>query len=146
MKTTKNILIGVVAILTLLLFFQACDKSNGTDFTGKYTIEKGETINIPQNTKLAQLTFQESTDSRCPINANCVWQGAAQAKFIVKTEQKEQTLDLCLGGCDVIAKNRKQKLSINGEVYFVELVELTPYPTTEKPLQTPKATLLVQKK
>ncbi len=146
MKTTKNILLGIVAILTLLLIFQACEKTNTIDFSGKYVIKVGETISVPQNSKLALLTFQEYTDSRCPINVNCVWEGAAQGKFKLKTEQNEQTIELCLGGCNVISKPTLQEFNVNGVTYTVKLIELTPYPGSSQANEIAEATILVQKK
>lgn len=146
MKTTKNILLGIVVILTFLLFFQACEKSNNVDFSGKYVIKVGETKNVPQNANLANLTFQEYTDSRCPANAQCVWQGAAQAKFKLKTDQSEQLIELCLGACDVISKNTNQEFTVNAVQYTVKLIELTPYPGKSNANEKAEATVWVQKK
>lgn len=146
MKTTKNILLGIVVILTFLLFFQACEKTNALDFSGKYVIKVGETKNVPQNTNLATLTFQEYTDSRCPANAQCVWQGVAQAKFKLKTDQNEQLIELCLGACDVISKNTNQEFTVNGVIYTVKFIELTPYPGTGNANEKAEATIVVQKK
>lgn len=146
MKTTKNILLGIVAILTLLLFFQACEKTSNVDFSGKYVIKIGETINVPQSSNLALLTFQEYTDSRCPANVNCVWEGVAQGKFKLKLDQNEQLVELCIGGCNVIAKPTNQEFSVNGVTYSVNLLELRPYPGSGKANEKSEATLLVQKK
>ena len=146
MKTTKNILLGIVAILTLLLFFQACEKSRTIDFSGKYVIKVGESKNVPQNTTFANLTFQEYSDSRCPANAQCVWQGVAQAKFKLKTDQNEQLIELCLGACDVISKNTNQEFTVNGVIYTVKFIELTPYPGTGNANEKAEATIVVQKK
>lgn len=146
MKTTKNVLLGLVVILTLLIFFQACTKSTITDIPEKYIIKEGETIHIPQNTKLGELTFLNYTDSRCPINAYCVWQGAALANFKIKTDREEQNIELCLGGCEVIKKNKKQKFVVNGVLYEAELIELHPYPGMDKTTEIAQATVLVQKK
>ena len=141
MKTTKNILIGFVVILTLLLFFQACEKTNAIDFSGKYVIKVGETISVPQNTKLATLIFQEYSDSRCPANVNCIWEGVAQAKFKLKTTQNEQNIELCLGGCDVITKPTNQEFNVNGVIYTVKLIEITPYPGTSQANEKAEATI-----
>ncbi len=146
MKTTKNILLGIVAILTLLLFFQACEKSNHTDFSGKYMIKVGETKSIPQSSKLATLTFQEYTDSRCPVNVNCIWEGAAQAKFLLKINQNEQMVELCIGGCNVISKATTQDFNVNGVIYSAKLITLTPYPGSSNANEKAEATILVQKK
>ena len=146
MKTTKNILSAIAVMLTLLLFFQACEKSSNVDFSGKYVIKVGDTISVPQNTKLATLIFQEYSDSRCPANVNCVWEGAAQGKFKLKTEQYEQMIELCLGGCNVITKPTNQEFNVNGVVYTVKLIELTPYPGTSNANEKAEATILVQKK
>ena len=101
---------------------------------------------MPQNTKLALLTFQEVTDSRCPANVNCVWEGAAQGKFKLKIDQNEQIIELCLGGCNVISKTIYQEFNVNGVTYTVKLFELTPYPGTSKTNEKAEATILVQKK
>ena len=145
MKTTKNILLGIVGILTLLLFSQACEKSSNSDFSGKYTIQLGESIKVPQNSKLALLTFQEYSDSRCPEGKTCIWEGVAQGKFQLKTDQNEQIIDLCLGGCYAISKPDAQEFKVNGVNYTVKMIEVTPYPGTSKANEKVKATILVQK-
>lgn len=146
MKTTKNILLGLVVILTLLVFFQACEKSNTVDYSGKYLIKIGETKNFPQNTKLATLTFQEYTDKRCPINTDCIWYGSTQGIFKLKIDQNQQTLELCFGSCNTIAKPANQEFTVNGVTYSVNLIELTPYPGSSQANEKAEATILVKKK
>lgn len=146
MKTIKNILLGVASLLTVLMFFQACEKSSNIDYSGRYIIKLGETINVPQNSEMAKLTFLESSDSRCPVNVNCIWQGVGQTKFKLKTAQSEQNFELCTGGCNVISMDRKPEIVVNGVTYIVELVNLSPYPGTGKPDEKVEATILVQKK
>lgn len=143
MKTTKNILLGVVAMLTLLVFFQACDKIAHTDFEGTHVLEKNMAKQVVAGGKQVWMEVKEITDSRCPINVECVWAGIATAK-ISFDDLPENTVELCLGACDVVSKPRIQEITINSVIYTVELKDVTPYPGDKQ--EDKKATIVITKK
>lgn len=64
------------------------------------------------------------SDSRCPINANCVRQGEAIVRFKIKIEQSSQiSIDL----------PTRTDTIING--YKFSFISLNPYPNTEMPIR-----------
>lgn len=144
MKRTKLILSSIALILTVLVFVQACKKGNAVDLSGTYTISAGENLHIPENRNTATISASNFADSRCPINADCVWAGVAIGNFTFKDNANEQTIELCLGACDVVKKNKTQDISLNGINYTLELTEVTPYPGTTK--ENSKATIVLKKK
>lgn len=70
------------------------------------------------------------SDSRCPANAMCIWQGAAVAKFTL-TKNKE-THSFVLSTTDMPDGTYKKEINLMG--YKIEFVNLSPYPGT---VQTP---------
>ena len=145
MKTTKNILLGFVAILTLLMFFQACDKISYTEFEGTHVLEKNMAKQVVAEGKQIWMEIKEIEDSRCPVNANCVWAGVATTK-ISFDDIPENTIELCLGACDVVNKPKTREVKIKDIIYIVELKDLSPYPKFgEKPSES-RATIIINKK
>lgn len=145
MKTTKNILLGLVVVLTLLVFFQACEKTSETYFIGTHVLEKNMAKQVVAEGKQIWIEAKEFTDSRCPINVECVWAGVATAK-ISFDDTPEGTIELCLGACDVVSKPKTQEININSIVYTVELKDLTPYPEFGVKQEEKKATIIIKKK
>lgn len=66
------------------------------------------------------------SDSRCPANAMCIWQGAAIAKFSL-TKNKEPH-SFVLSTVDMPDGSYKKDTVLSG--YKIEFVNLTPYPGT----------------
>lgn len=145
MKTTKNILLGVVVVLTLLMFFQACEKTSEINFIGTHILEQNKAKETIAEDKKIWIEAYEFTDSRCPINVDCVWAGIATTK-IRFDDTPEGIIELCLGACDVVSKPRIQEITINNITYTVELKDLNPYPKFgEKPTEL-RATIIINKK
>jgi len=62
------------------------------------------------------------SDSRCPENANCVWAGNAEVRFIFSDNASEEKFTLKTN------PGLKTETVIHG--YRIQLVKLTPYPNT----------------
>jgi hypothetical protein len=59
--------------------------------TDTLTIKMGETVASGNfSIKLDSIT----NDSRCPMGFNCIWEGSADAKLIVKKDNNSQTIKL----------------------------------------------------
>ncbi len=80
-KQTKSILLGVAVLLTFLVFFQACEKSDSKGLIGTLILPVNETKTVSQQGKSIAVTASDFKDSRCPINADCIWQGYASVKI-----------------------------------------------------------------
>ena len=131
-KQIKIVLRGVIILLTLLVFFQACEKSDSTDLMGSLTLSANETKNVAHQGKNITITASDFNDSRCPPNANCIWEGYASVKITFKDDVKTQDIVLCLGGCNIVTIPVIDKVTLNGTTYKIKLEEITPYPTTDK--------------
>jgi hypothetical protein len=73
------------------------------NFSCEKALESNQPLIIPINTCLDKKANKESIefcfdqlleDSRCPINAVCVWQGVAKAKFSLKINGETKTFEL----------------------------------------------------
>ena len=131
-KQTKTVLLSVIVLLTLLLFFQACEKSDSTGLIGTITLADKETQTIVHQGKSITITASDFNDSRCPTNANCIWEGIAIVKITFKDDVKTQELNLCLGGCNIAQTPKIGTVTLNRTTFKITLEEITPYPTTDK--------------
>jgi hypothetical protein len=71
------------------------------------------------------------SDSRCPINAICVWQGEATVQFSMTVNGQQQTFKLSTA--DMLPQFRNDTTVFG---YHVRLVDVKPYPGD--PSQSPK--------
>lgn len=131
-KQTKTVLLGVIVLLTFLLFFQACEKVDSKSLVGTLVLTANEPKTVVHQGKNITVTATEFKDSRCPINADCVWQGNASVKITFKDDVKEQEITMCLGACSVVSVPLPNTITLNGTTYKIKLEEITPYPTLDK--------------
>ena len=117
-----------IALVVLGLFVNSCSKSGllkeGTIELGVHKCIKGRISGDNLN-----LCFDELiSDSRCPINAMCIWQGTAVAKFSLKKNNETTTFELATIN---MSPNYRKDTIIMG--YQIEFVDLLPYPGTYTP-------------
>ncbi len=87
-------------------------------------IDIGTCSNRTIGSKTVQICFEELLeDSRCPANANCIWQGVARAKFLMKLNGNETSFDLSTTDLSPHYVNER---TIMG--YKVRLINIFPYP------------------
>lgn len=111
----------VFAAITLL--FTACQKDDDVTIPGEVTLKMGQTVQFRPNAPA--LTFLSITeDSRCPMNAACIWRGRAVAAFRAISEGKE--LDFSLSDYDNTYLYPRQSTWFFG--HRIELLEVTPWP------------------
>ncbi len=60
-------------------------------------------------------------DSRCPINANCIWAGNAEARFVFFESGNSIKFNLTIAG------DSGTETEIQG--YHIKLLQLNPYPS-----------------
>lgn len=76
-----------------------------------------------------------SEDSRCPEGVSCIWAGAAVAQVeVMGTTTRPMTLNLAT--TDNTGRNYSRSAGFNG--YTISLIEVTPYPKSEKGTQALK--------
>lgn len=137
-KQTKNVLVSIIALLIVLIFIQACEKTSSTSLIGTLSISENETKTVSHQGKNITIKATDFKESRCPINANCIWQGYASVKITFKDDVKEQELILCTSGCSVANIPIVDKVTLNGTTYKLKLENITPYPVLNQPSQEPK--------
>ena len=79
--------------MLLVLLLPACKKEAAS--LGNVTVELEQCTRINEGQDKLQLCFDAIVqDSRCPINANCVWQGVAVVRFTLLLNGQEHQLEL----------------------------------------------------
>jgi hypothetical protein len=117
----------IPAFLIVMIVFSGCEKdSNGTgQFTGI------DSLAVPADTCISKTygndhivyCLDSVADSRCPINANCVWQGVATANLKININQVNHQVKLHTQTGMSIYPNDTTLAGFN-----FKLVNVTPYP------------------
>lgn len=85
------ILMRPYVIILLGLIISSCgnDESTcGNSFEVPFEIREGRTFCLPNNTSIF---IEEITESYCPCNVDCIWEGEAQVTFTASGELGEVT-------------------------------------------------------
>ncbi|MGZ5286617.1 MAG: hypothetical protein ACXWB9_05500 [Flavisolibacter sp.] len=111
-------------VLSAILFMAvSCKKSR--EYEGLAIKENNcKTVHIGgQDVKIC---FEELTeDSRCPANANCVWEGAAKGRFKLSVNTSSSTFNLATLTLPPHYQNEAVALG-----YKIKLLNVFPYPGT----------------
>jgi len=85
-----------------------------------------------------KITFLNVTsDSRCPSDVTCIWQGQAGIKLDVRKGEVESTVSLSIGG-----DSSPEESIFNS--YLIQLVDLSPYPISTKNIQPEEYTVTIK--
>ena len=123
-QTAKMKLLLYIALATFTAFY-SCSKSRDLkeEAGGLKLHECLDSIIAEDNLKLC---FDAViSDSRCPANAMCVWQGTVVAKFIFTKNSQAHTLELST--LDMPPTYNKDTVLMG---YKIEFITLAPYPGT----------------
>lgn len=71
------------------------------------------------------INLDSVSDSRCPSDVQCIWQGEAKATITFKEEGKKETKEFVLGGEPYVVFSK----------YKVSVLEITPYPKSDKQIK-----------
>jgi hypothetical protein len=114
---------SVILLLFLVLLFVSCNKDEASV---KFLLEDKFEINQVFQSEINDLKFSitEINDSRCPSNANCNWQGAAEVKIQVTSPFK---------GTVTLNTFNNRTDTLNS--YSFELIEVTPYPISTETIE-----------
>ena len=125
----KTFLLGLLCLAAI-----ACDtKEDAAPQT------KLETTLVSSGTKSAlklagedlKIQLIEASDSRCPINADCVTAGAADLKFNVSDGANGVDVSVLFSSADKSSGSKEFKLA--GQNYLISVSEVMPYPEIQKP-------------
>jgi hypothetical protein len=108
----------------------SCSKSGDKRLTeGTIELKLHESADGNLNGNRVKIGFEGVvSDSRCPANAICVWQGAATATFSFSKNGSNHRFNL---STITMEPNYKKDTIISG--YKIELINLLPYPGTFTP-------------
>lgn len=131
MKTNR------LAVIVALLVSVACASSNGfptepvvysqAEAADSVRVRVGQTIVVEG----IRVRFNAvESDSRCPMDAICVWEGDAVAHFVV-----EQNCDCRTPAFDLKLHTTLQPKSGSAYGFRVELLRLAPYPMASLPIK-----------
>ena len=87
-------------------------------------------ITTMQSKVYSGLTIEviSAQNSLCPPDGNCIWQGFANAKIIVKSNSSSQSqeIDFCVGGCIAVNQNisTENTFVMDRKRYKLTLVDL----------------------
>ncbi|WP_426325205.1 hypothetical protein [Pedobacter sp. R-06] len=122
----KNLIFFFIA---LSIFVLGCEKKSETKTTN-YDFE----INTSKSIGASTLVLKSISDSRCPINADCISAGGATAYFKLTGNNIDQEIILCKGECGTLGS--VTNIKINGIDYSLKLIDITPYPQLQKTIVT----------
>ena len=122
----SNLLLIAVLLLSLASCKKQVQPANEINFPGSLALNKLESFDIDGETLTCSLD-SVLQDSRCPINANCVWQGMAVARFNVSHDNTQSAITL--------GTIKFGPYDTNSTVagFKIELVGVSPYPELGKP-------------
>lgn len=104
----------ITLVLLLFICLSACDEST-VEFGTVIELEEGMTVVMADK---SVISLKEVNDSRCPVDATCVWEGRAEAVIKIEAPDVE----------DEVILNDVEKASVDLNDYRFEFVELTPFP------------------
>lgn len=147
MKFYQNIISGL--LLLCILLSSTCKDEQDLTASGK--AKSGKAFKLAMSEKVIfteanlMIELNEISDSRCPVNVQCVWAGNAKAKVVLTSAGSENiSLELCLGQCDSGFKETDRvSFKLNNESYSLILNKIDPYPGTGDAKKT--AVLILQK-
>ena len=131
---TKNLskkFINICLLLLFLILLTTCDNEESeniyVNINETFTLKCGESVIVkPDNLDLG--FYEVISDSRCPTNLRCFWEGAAEIKvWICEPGQSAKFIKLPIYG-DVTYEDTIRHVVIDTLGYQLSLLQLDPYP------------------
>ena len=121
-----KLFLSILLFTTLTAFVNSCSKSGNKFREGTIELKFADCENGNIAGDNLKLCFDAVvSDSRCPANAMCIWQGAATATFSFTKNSKTHRFNL---STITMQPNYTKDTVIAG--YKIEFTNLTPYPGT----------------
>ena len=126
------ILIGFLSI-TLVSLEQESFAQSSAPISIEANLDSEFALQVNQSAEIKsedmKITFLNITsDSRCPSDVTCIWQGQAGIELDVQKGEVESTVSLSIGG-----DSSPEESIFNS--YLIQLVDLSPYPISTKNIQ-----------
>ena len=121
-----KLLLSILLFITLTAFVNSCSKSGNKFKEGTIELKLSDCENGNIAGDDLKLCFDAVvSDSRCPANAVCIWQGAATASFSFTKNGKTHRFNLST----INMQPNYTKDTVIAE-YKIEFINLLPYPGT----------------
>ena len=121
-----KLFLSILFFITLTAFVNSCSKSGNKFREGTIELKLSDCEDGRIEGDDLKLCFDAVvSDSRCPANAVCIWQGAATATFSFTKNGHTHRFDL---STIKMQPNYTKDTVIAG--YKIEFIDLTPYPGT----------------
>ena len=139
-----RIFLILIGILTITLanweqesFAQSSESvSIETNLDSEFLLQFNQSAEIKSEDII--ITFLNVTsDSRCPSDVTCVWQGQAGIELNVQKGEEESTVSLSIGG-----DSNPNESIFNS--HLIQLVDLSPYPVSTKTIQPEEYTATIK--
>src|SRR6187549_540613 len=118
--------LSILLFITLTAFVNSCSKSGNKFREGTIELKLSDCANGIIAGDDMKLCFDKVvSDSRCPANAVCIWQGAATATFSFTKNKNIHHFNL---STITMKPNYTKDTVIAG--YKIEFINLSPYPGT----------------
>jgi hypothetical protein len=109
--------------LTVLAVLGCGDGPAGIQLDQEFTLALGETVDVAQTG--LRITFREvRDDSRCPVDAVCLWAGNATVELVLQRALADTTV--------AVNTLLEPRAVVSGD-YRLELLGLTPQPRIDEP-------------
>jgi hypothetical protein len=111
---------GIIAVLAAT----ACSSDPTAPLNRAFTLDVGQTVSV-DDAELSIKFLRVTEDSRCPLNAQCVWAGNGQIEVEVRDDGQPNKLTLnTMEGAKEVVVGR----------YRIQLVSLDPKPLAGQPI------------
>ncbi|MEX1150583.1 MAG: hypothetical protein WEB28_00710 [Nitrosopumilaceae archaeon] len=134
-------LIGFLAI-TLVNLGQESFAQSSAPINIEANLDSEFVLQVNQSAEIKSediiITFLNVTsDSRCPSDVTCIWQGQAGIELDVQKGKLESTVSLSIGG-----DSSPEESIFNS--YLIQLVDISPYPISTKNIQSEDYTATIK--
>lgn len=133
----------VISAILCMGLLTACRKTSEAVKERTLTVALNSCTNIFSGDNARFCFDSVISDSRCPINALCIWQGAAEARFALTVHGETHVLTLATLS---LPGTYRKDTTVAG--YKIEFLDLIPYPSLPPVPPSPheiKATVKVRK-
>nr|WP_295925141.1 hypothetical protein [uncultured Dyadobacter sp.] len=123
----RTILLALICAATV-----ACDKKEASEPQPELhsiSVPYRQTTSVPTSGKDLKVVLKEITDSRCPINADCITIGSAQLVLTVADASNQVDVTLEFKGD---SKANEKSFVLSGSEYVLKVSEVLPYPELSK--------------
>lgn len=130
-NNSKQKFLTICLLLLFLILFDTCDNEESENFSVNinetFTLKCGESVIVkPDNLDLG--FYEVISDSRCPANLQCFWEGVAEIKvWICEPGQSAKFIKLPIYGY-VTYEDTIRHVVIDTLGYQLSLLQLDPYP------------------